>query len=218
MLEERIASAREELANACTHGLGLLLSLIGAPVLVAAAVARRDPMIVASAAVFAAALVLLYTTSTCYHACTRAPTKGRFRLLDHIAIYLLIAGTFTPFSVGVLRSTWGWALLAIVWALAGVGIVFKLRCGFRHERFSLGLYVTMGWLLALAIRPMLQRMTVDGVLLIVAGGLLYTAGVFFFRGRKGWSHPVWHLFVLAGSACHYFAILWHALPPLPTAQ
>ena len=207
---ERIASRQEEKANAITHGLGLLLSLVGTPFLVATAHARGDALAIAAAVVYGCTLIALYTTSTLYHAVSHHVTKNRLRLLDHVAIYLLIAGTYTPFTLGVLRGAWGWSMFTVVWVLAAIGVLGKLRYRFRNERVSTLLYVVMGWVAVIAVRPLLARMETTGFVLLLFGGVLYTAGVIFYRQRRSWSHPVWHLFVLAGSACHYFAVLLYS--------
>ena len=210
---ERIASPREEIANAITHGVGLILSLIGAPVLVIAALARGEPLAIVGAMVFGVTLIALYTTSTLYHAVSHHVTKRRLRLFDHVAIYLLIAGTYTPFTFGVLRGVWGWTLFGVVWVLAAIGVLGKIRFRFRNERLSTLLYVVMGWVAVLAVRPLIASMETAGFELLIAGGVLYTAGVIFYRQRRSWSHPVWHLFVMGGSACHYFAVLWFSASP-----
>ncbi|HYW30880.1 MAG TPA: hemolysin III family protein [Gemmatimonas sp.] len=211
---DRIASRREEIANAVTHGIGLLLALIGTPVLVVAAHARGETLAVVGAGIFGGALIALYTASTLYHAVSHHVTKTRLRLMDHVAIYLLIAGTYTPFTFGVLRGRWGWTMFAIVWSLAAIGVFGKLRYRFRHEKVSTMLYVAMGWVALIAARPMITTMETTGLILLLGGGLLYTGGVIFYRQNHSWSHPVWHLFVMSGSACHYFAVLWYAHPPL----
>ena len=207
---DRIASRREEAANAITHGLGLLLSIIGTPALIMAARAREDTLATVGATIYGASLILLYTASTLYHVVSHRVMKFRLRLLDHVAIYLLIAGTYTPFTFGVLRGAWGWSLFATVWALAIIGALGKLRFRFRNERISTLLYVLMGWVAIVAIRPMLSSMQIPGLVLLGAGGVLYTGGVVFYRQKHSWSHPVWHLFVLGGSACHYFAVLLYS--------
>ena len=207
---DRIASRREEAANAITHGLGLLLSIIGTPALIMAARAREDTLATVGATIYGASLILLYTASTLYHVVSHRVMKFRLRLLDHVAIYLLIAGTYTPFTFGVLRGAWGWSLFATVWALAIIGALGKLRFRFRNERISTLLYVLMGWVAIVAVRPMLSSMQIPGLVLLAAGGVLYTGGVVFYRQKRSWSHPVWHLFVLGGSACHYFAVLLYS--------
>lgn len=207
---DRLASPREEIANAITHGIGLVLSLIGTPILIAAALSRGETLALIGSAIFGGSLITLYTTSTLYHAISHHITKNRMRLLDHVAIYLLIAGTYTPFMFGVLRGVWGWSMLAVIWTLALIGVIGKVRFRFRNERISTLLYVLMGWVAVIAIRPLVQSMESEGLLLLFGGGVLYSGGVVFYRQKRSWSHPVWHLFVIAGSACHYFAVLWYS--------
>jgi hemolysin III len=210
---KRPLSPGEEIANAVTHGLGLIGSLLGIPVLLGAAAAGNDRALLIGTIIFAATLVALYATSTLYHALPPSRAKRICRLLDHSAIYLLIAGTYTPFAVGVLRGGWGWGLLGVIWVLAALGIVFKALGGLRFPRLSTLLYLGMGWLAVLVLRPLAAALPLAGVAWVVGGGLLYTAGVLFFVWeRPRYSHMVWHLFVLGGSACHFFAVLWYALP------
>jgi hemolysin III len=209
----RPVSLGEEVANAVTHGVGLLASLVGVPVLLGAAVAGRDTALIVGAAVFGATLVGLYAASTLYHALPPSRAKRVFRVIDHAAIYLLIAGSYTPFTLGVLRGAWGWLLLGLVWALAVLGILFKTLGGLRFPRLSTLLYLGMGWLAVIALRPLALALPGAGLGLLVVGGLLYTGGVLFFVWeRPRYSHMVWHLFVLGGSACHFLAVLWYALP------
>lgn len=205
---------REELANSLTHGLALLACLVGAPVLIVMSVTRGDAWQVVGASVFAATLVTLYATSTLYHAVPPSRTKRVLRVLDHIAIYLLIAGTYTPFTLGVLRGAWGWTLFGLVWGCAALGILFKALFGMRYPKLSTVGYVGMGWLAILAVRPLMMNVPSVGLVLIATGGLLYTLGVVFYAtGRRvRYFHAVWHLFVLGGSVCHYLAVLWFAYP------
>jgi len=194
----------------------MLLSLIGTPALVIASLARGEPLATIGAGVYGGTLIALYTTSTLYHAVSHHVTKRRLRLLDHVAIYLLIAGTYTPFSFGVLRGVWGWTMFGVVWLMAAIGVIAKVRYRFRNERLSTLLYVVMGWVAIIGIRPMLASMETEGFVLLILGGVSYTAGVLFYRQKRTWSHTVWHLFVMAGSACHYFAVLlYSATPRLP---
>lgn len=213
----RAAGPREELANALTHGAGFVASLIGLPILVLAAADRGEREALIGASVFGAALVALYAASTLYHAVSRPALKQRLRLLDHSAIYLLIAGTYTPFTLGVLRGRWGWTLFGIVWTMAALGILFKVLFGSgAWSKLSTGMYVAMGWMAIIVIKPLIAAMDATGLVLLVAGGLLYTGGVVFYVDRtRSWTHPVWHLFVLGGSICHYFAVLYHAFPAVP---
>lgn len=214
-IRNRAQTLGEEIANAVTHGLGLAGAALAAPLLVTAAVRRGDAWQVVGAAVFAATLLLMYLASTLYHACPgerRATAKQRLRTLDHAAIYLLIAGTYTPFLLGPLRGPWGWGLLAAEWSLAVLGIAAKLRFGFRWPRLSTAVYVGMGWLAIVAVGPMLDEVGTRGVAWLLAGGLCYTAGVAFYATdwRLRYGHAVWHLFVAGGSACHVWAALRHA--------
>lgn len=208
MTSPRLQTRREELANSLTHGLGLAASLIGLPPLVLIASNNGGTRQVIACAVFAITLVLLYGASTVYHALPVSPAKLRLRVLDHVAIYLLIAGSYTPFTLGVLHGAWGWTLFGVVWALAGVGILHKLLLGFRFPRLSTLMYVGMGWLAVVAIGPLARALPPTGLALLVAGGLCYSAGVVLYvRDHKPYRHALWHLFVLAGSGCHYAAVL-----------
>jgi hemolysin III len=203
-------SREEEIANALTHGAGLLASLIGVPLLIATYLARGDALMVLGVSVFAASLVAVYTTSTLYHAVPHPRAKRVLRVADHVAIYLLIAGTYTPFTLGVLRGAWGWSMLAAVWTLAALGIFFKVVFHSRFKRLSTAFYVMMGWVIVIALRPMALAMPSAGLLLLAAGGLMYTGGVFFYVRKARYTHAIWHCFVLGGSACHFFAVLGYA--------
>jgi hemolysin III len=204
----------EEIANCLLHGTGALASLAVLPMLITAASGRRDALHLAGMLVFGIALVLLYSASTVYHALPDCRAKRAFRVVDHIAIYVLIAGTYTPFAFGALRGPWGLALLALVWGLAIAGTVSKLVVGFRYPRLSTFLYLGMGWAGLLLLKPMLTHMTLDGVLWLLAGGLFYSGGVVFYAldARVRFAHAAWHVFVLAGSACHVRAVLHYSLP------
>jgi hemolysin III len=214
MSAHRVASPREELANALTHGVGFVASLVGLPILVLAAASHGERAALVGLSVFGAALVALYAASTLYHAVSHPTLKQRLRVLDHAAIYLLIAGTYTPFTLGVLRGRWGWTLFGIVWTLAALGVLFKVLFGSgAMARLSTAVYVAMGWVVIIAIKPLMAAMDSAGLILLVAGGVLYTGGVVFYVDkRRAWSHPVWHLFVMGGSVCHYFAVLLYAFP------
>ena len=212
---ERPPTLGEEIANSVTHGLGLLGSVIVLPVLITAAAREGDAWRITSAAIFGISLVLLYTTSTLYHALRPSRAKRVFRVLDHSAIYLLIAGTYTPFLLGPLRGPWGWSLLATIWALAIAGIVMKSTLGFRWARLSTVVYLLMGWVGVVAIRPLLEHVSPIGLAWLLAGGLAYTAGVIFFTWdqRIRYGHAIWHLFVAAGSVCHVVAVLGYSGGP-----
>lgn len=212
MMTDRPQTLGEEIANSLTHGLGLVASIAALPVLVIAAARRGDASQVTGGALFGASLVLLYLASTLYHALPGDRVKRLLRVADHSAIYLLIAGTYTPFTLGVLRGPWGWTLFGIVWALALLGILAKCTVGFRYPRLSTALYVVMGWLVVVAARPLATELAPAGLAWLIAGGLCYTGGVAFFvtDGRLRYGHAIWHLFVVAGSACHFVAVLLHA--------
>jgi hemolysin III len=206
-------SLGEELAHATTHGVGLLSSLVGGAVLVSTSLASGDAWRLTASAVFGATLVLLYAASTLYHAFPVGRAKEVFRRMDHAAIFLLIAGTYTPFTLVTLRGEWGWSLLAIVWGLAALGIVLATALPHRTRRFSVVLCLAMGWLAALAAEPLLGALDAGAVALLVAGGLAYTLGVVFYAWRRlPYNHAVWHVFVLAGSACHFSCVLRYVIP------
>ena len=201
-------SPGEELANSLSHGLGLLAASIGAPILMLAAWRSGDRYFFTGSVVFAAAMLLVYLGSTLYHAWPRGPIKSVFQVIDHSAIFLLIAGTYTPFTLGPLRGAWGWTILVLVWTLAVFGVILKsLRGTEQHKGLSLALYLGMGWLVLVAFRPLLLHVPSAGILWLVAGGLAYTGGVYFFvKKRRPYTHFVWHLFVLLGTTCHFLAI------------
>ena len=204
-------SAGEEIANSISHGLGLILAIIALPILVVSAMRVGSTHFMVGASVFGATMVLLYLASTLYHSVAHEQTKRLCRLFDHSAIFLLIAGTYTPFTLGVLRGAWGWTLLVIIWALAITGIVVKALPRTRHSWISMVLYLVMGWLAVVAIKPIFQLVPVPGILLIFAGGVAYTSGLAFFAARRlRYSHFIWHLFVIAGTTFHFFAVLWYA--------
>jgi hemolysin III len=207
----RAQSLGEEIANSVSHGVGLLAALIAAPVLVIDAFHRGDTLGIVGASVFAATMVLLYVTSTLYHALPPGRAKAIFRILDHSAIYLFIAGTYTPFALGVLRGPWGSSLVVLVWALALLGIGLKGAGGLGHPKLSTGVYLAMGWLILVAAKPLVAAIPPWGLFWLLAGGLVYTAGVGFFAApRVRYTHFVWHLFVAAGTTCHFVAVLRYA--------
>jgi hemolysin III len=210
-VQNRTQSRGEELANSISHGTGFLAALIALPVLMLSA-GRHGTASLVGAGVFAATMAALYLTSTLYHALAMTRAKRVFQILDHGAIYLLIAGTYTPFTLGVLRGPWGWTLFGLIWALAGTGIVLKAVGGVRHLRLSTGLYLAMGWLILAAAQPLWNAMAGWGLFWLAAGGVAYTAGVGFYAAgrRMRYAHFVWHLFVLAGTGCHFIAVLRYA--------
>jgi hemolysin III len=214
MTLDRPQSRREELANAATHGSGLAASLAGLPPLLWVANAHGDAWQFVACGVFAASLVLLYAASTIYHVLPTSPAKRVFRVIDHVAIYVLIAGSYTPFTLGVLRGAWGWTLFGIVWGLAAAGVLHKTLLGFRFPRLSTLMYLGMGWLAVVAIVPLARALPVTGLGLLLAGGVCYTAGVVLYvRDHLPYRHALWHLCVLAGSICHYAAVLRYATGP-----
>jgi hemolysin III len=202
----------EEVANAITHGVGLLAAIAGFPLLVVSAQERGDPLRLVGVCIFATTLIMLYGASTLYHAVPlSSPKKRIMRVIDHSAIYLLIAGTYTPFTFGVLRGVWGWTIFALVWVGAGLGILFKTTLGFKYPKASTIIYIAMGWLGVLAIKPMVAALPAPGLWLIFAGGAAYTGGVVFYVWhRPRYMHAVWHIFVMAGSICHWCAVYWYA--------
>ncbi len=209
----RVLTAEEEIANSVTHGIGLILALIGFPLLFFFASGRQDPWQLMGYGVFATTLVFLYAISTLYHAVKPGRVKQILRILDHSAIYLLIAGTYTPFTLGVLRGAWGWTLLGLIWGLAVCGILFKSLIGLKLPRASVVLYLLMGWLVVIQIRPLASHHDGAALAWLLAGGILYTSGVVFFAwDRLRYHHMVWHLFVLGGSICHFVAVLWYSAP------
>jgi len=209
---DRVLTIGEEIANSITHGAGLIASLVAFPVLLVRAQSSGNSSAVAGAAIFGATLILLYATSTVYHALPISKGKRLFRVLDHSAIYLLIAGTYTPFALGPLRGPWGWALLAIIWALALIGIISKLTIGFRLPHLSTALYLLMGWLIVVAIKPLVETIPRAGLLWLAAGGVAYTGGVVFYAMKRvRYAHMIWHLCVAAGSVCHFIAVLRYAI-------
>jgi hemolysin III len=203
----------EELANGITHGIGLALSVVGLVVLVALSIIRGDAWHIAGCTTFGVTLVLLYTASTLYHS-FHAPRLNRIlKVLDHTAIYLLIAGTYTPFTLVNLRGPWGWVLFALVWSFCLFGIVWKMLHAERFQIVSTLLYVAMGWLVLIAVKPVLAAVPLSGVVWLLAGGLFYTVGVVFYAlKRVPYNHAIWHVFVMAGSICHYFAVMFYVLP------
>jgi hemolysin III len=209
---ERPQTLGEEIANALTHGLGFLLAVASMPILVWQAQRLGGTVDVVGAAVFAATMMLLYGVSALYHALPAGTAKHWLQRLDHAAIYLFIAGSYTPFTLGVLGGPWGWSLFVVVWSAAAFGVAVKLLNRLRHPWVSTGLYLAMGWVAVVAAGPLVERIPPAGVAWLVAGGLSYTLGavVFLFDSRIRFAHAVWHLFVVGGSVCHFFAALWYA--------
>ena len=208
---ERDQSRAEETANAISHGLAFVAALVGSPFLILRAAWHADAGFIVGASVFCGSLAILYLSSTLYHALAIGKAKRVFRVIEHSAIFLLIAGTYTPFALGVLRGAWGWSLFGIVWGIAAAGVALKVFGRGSHPILSTGLYLLMGWLVVIAVEPLVTRVPTEGLFWLVAGGLSYTIGVAFFAtdARLRYGHFVWHLFVVAGSVCHYFAVYWY---------
>jgi hemolysin III len=202
----------EEIANSISHGAGAVASLVGTPFLILHAVRLGDPGYLIGAIVFAASMIALYLASTLYHSFRPGRLKNAFRIIDHSAVYLLIAGTYTPFTLGVLHGAWGWTLLILIWSLALTGVALKVLNHMSHPILSTILYLLMGWLIVVAIKPLYTLLPAAGLAWLVAGGLAYTAGTIFFiaDSRLRYGHFIWHWFVLAGTTCHFFAVYWYA--------
>jgi hemolysin III len=208
----REQSRGEEIANSVSHGVGLLAAFVATPYLIVEAVRRGDSGFVVGTSVFTATIILLYLASTLYHALPAGKAKRVFRVVEHSAIFLLIAGTYTPFTLGVLSGAWGWTLFGIVWTLAVVGVTLKVVGNAPHPILSTSIYLLMGWVIVIAIDPLVTRVPTPGLLWLLAGGLAYTVGVIFFATdwRLRYGHLVWHLFVMVGTGCHYVAVLGYA--------
>ncbi len=207
-LENWTQSTREEVANGISHGMGLVGAMIGTPILLQAAFHHGNIPFIVGTIIFATTMLLVYLTSTLYHGWPRTHTKSLLQLIDHSAIFLLIAGTYTPFALGPLRGSGGLPMLGIVWALALFGIMMKATRGvLRHRRLALGLYLGTGWLGLTFIHPLALAIPLSALLCLIAGGIAYTAGTLFFANeRLRYSHFIWHLFVLAGTSCHFAAV------------
>lgn len=214
MTKEMDTSTRkEEMANSITHGIGVALSLAAFVILVAYASMQGDKWKIISLSIYSASLVLLYTASTLYHSFTAPKVKHYLKIFDHSAIYLLIAGTYTPFMLVVLRDSIGWAFFIAIWCFALVGISFKLFFVHRFRILSTIIYLLMGWMAIIAFKPLFNNMPEEGLYWILAGGIFYSLGVIFYLWKKlPYHHAIWHLFVLGGSICHFFAVFLYVLP------
>ena len=211
IMTKRLQSIGEEIVNSVSHGLGLLAAVGATPFLIAAARNLNDASFV-GAVVFAITMVMLYLTSTLYHALPNGAAKRVLLKLDYCAIFLFIAGSYTPFALGALHGPWGWTLFGLVWAIAVVGVILRSTDKLSRPWISTALYLTMGWLALIAAVPLVERVPTEGLIWLVAGGLAYTVGVVFFvlDSRFRYAHAVWHGFVLTGTSCHFFAILGYA--------
>ena len=206
-------SIGEEIANSVTHGVGVVLSIGGLAVLTAFASVLGNAWHIVSSSIYGATLILLYASSTLYHSIQLPRVKHILQVIDHSAIFLLIAGTYTPFTLVTLRGAWGWTIFGVVWGLAVTGIIFQVTRLRKWPVISLALYVGMGWAVIVATKPLLAAIDPRGLLLLLLGGLSYTAGIVFYVWRRlPYHHAIWHIFVLAGSAFHFFAILFYVIP------
>jgi hemolysin III len=206
---------REEYANIATHALGVALSIAALVVMVGYAARDGDPYHLVSVSIFGATLILLYLGSTLYHSVTHPTTKHVFRVIDHSCIYLLIAGSYTPFTLVSLRGNWGWALFGVTWGLAVAGVVFKIFFTRRFNILSTLTYIALGWLVVLAAKPVLHAVPPGGLALLAGGGLMYTFGVIFYLWERiPYHHAIWHVMVMAGSFLHFLAVFYYVLPPL----
>jgi len=209
---DRFSRWFHELANTLSHGVGLLAAIAVTPMLILAAVRYGTTANVVGASIFGATMILMYFTSTFYHALPHGDWKRLFQKFDHAAIYLLIAGTYTPFTLGVLKGAWGWSILGVIWALATIGVVLKLFDKLKNPKLSTGLYLAMGWLVVIAAGPLISRMPVSGLLWLAGGGLAYSLGVIFYvlDGKMRHAHAIWHGFVLAGTGLHVVAVMGYS--------
>lgn len=215
-VEKPSYSFGEEIANSITHGIGILLAIVGLAVMIYFAAIYGNNWHLVSCSIFGTTLIFAYTTSTLYHSIPMPGPKRILRMFDHAAIFLLIAGTYTPFTLISLRGPWGWSLFGTIWGLAITGVLCKVFMPKKLSAFSTFLYIAMGWAMLVAIRPMLANVETGGLLLLLAGGLAYTGGVIFYVwDRLPYNHMVWHLFVMTGSALHFFAILLYVVPGAP---
>lgn len=203
----------EERTHAASHGVGAILSIVGLLWMLELSIAASDPWRIAASAIYGFSLVSLFAASTLYHSFYDSPRTHIFKLLDHCAIYLLIAGTGTPFLLVAMQTNIRWWLFGALWSLALLGIISKVWVGHRHPRLSLASYLLMGWLMIIAVPQLIDAIGLEGMMWVVAGGVLYTVGAFFYMAKRLYFHHViWHLFVLAGAACHFLAVVLFVLP------
>lgn len=206
-------SAAEEIAHTITHGFGMLLSIAGLAVMVGFSSLNGDVWHILSSSIYGASLILLFGASTLYHGIPHPKAKALLQKVDHAAIYLLIAGTYTPFLLVSLRGAWGWSLFAVIWTVAIAGAVLEFVNWKPFQRISLALYLGMGWIVLVAIEPMFEHVATGGLVLLLLGGLAYSLGVIFYVWDKlSYNHAIWHMFVLAGSVFHFFSILFYVIP------
>ncbi len=202
----------EEIFNSVSHGVGVALACVGFGILIVLSALYGDAWAMSSSIVYSFSLFALYLASTLYHACPNRRVKGVLQVLDHCSIFLLIAGTYTPYTLITLRGALGWSLFAVVWGAAIVGVVLNAIDVQKYSRISMVCYVAMGWVVVLAIRPLMASLAWNGLVLLALGGVFYTVGIVFYVIRRSYMHSIWHLFVLAGSVCHYLSILLYVIP------
>jgi hemolysin III len=208
---ERTESMGERLANSFSHGLGLVAAIVASPFLVNAAMQKGNSASIVGVIIYSVTLGLLFLASTIYHAVPPGHAKNKLQVIDHAVIFLFIAGTYTPFTLGVLNGIWGWILLVAVWLIACAGMIFKFIGGaVRYLNVSTALYLSMGWLFILVLYPLWDQMSTAGLIWLFAGGIAFTSGIAFFIADRPYDHFIWHLFVIVGVGCHFFAVLWHA--------
>lgn len=205
-------SKSEEIFNAVTHGAGIALSIAGLAVLVTMSAIYGDAWKVTASAIYGTSMIVLYSASTLYHSFKNPRIKKLLNMCDHISIYYLIAGTYTPFVLVNLRGPWGWTIFGVIWSCAIAGTVLKLIYGDRFRKISTILYLCMGWVILIAAKPLSMNMEIGGLILLAAGGLFYSLGVIFYKWKSlPFNHGIWHLFVLGGTACHFFAVLYFVI-------
>lgn len=211
LLRERPQTRNEEIANSITHGIALIAAVFASPYLVVHALKSGDMYEIIGASVFSATMIIVYLTSTLYHSMPFGRSKQVLRVIDHGAIFLLIAGTYTPFTLGALRGESGIILLVLEWILAFSGIILKAFTGIKYRKLSISLYLAMGWLVLVALKPFIESIPVRGIFWVLAGGFAYTFGIPFYAAKdKKYTHFVWHLFVILGTVCHFIAVMWYA--------
>jgi hemolysin III len=214
-LHERLVyySKAEELLNRCTHGLGAIVSIVGVIALITRASQQHDAYRLVSACIYGGSMVTFYCLSTAYHSVHSPAVRYLFRILDHVSIYLMIAGSYTPFALVTLRGVWGWTLFGTVWGLGTVGSVMKIYTTHRLRYIGPALYIALGWIVVIALKPLSAALPLNGLVLLFSGGVAYTVGVIFYLwDRLPYNHAIWHLFVLTGSACHFFSIFYYVIP------
>ena len=204
-------SKAEEIANSASHGVAFIASVVAVPLLIVYSIQQGSTGGIVGASIFGGVTILLYLISSIYHALPRSRIKRVFQALDHVAIFLMIAGTYTPFTLGVLKGPWGWSILTVIWTLAIAGIVLDTNKWLGYPKLNTFMYLAMGWIILIAIKPMSLMVPVPGLAWLISGGLFYTVGVVFYTAEKvRYSHFIRHLFVVGGTTCHFFAVLWYA--------